>query len=499
MASGWQETWTFRIVDQDTGAAMPGVPVTVLDDGGRSAGFWVSDSDGVIRIPKHDGPRLRLRVGLRSEDTIELDARSLPEEAVPLVAPHGLADSANNAAAHVAPALSVATEPSQQTTGSNVGGHVVRFARIGVLPADAGILAVQPDASPDPATLRYGVVFEVEQIWQSLGTEAGDLLYSVSLAPGEEVRLAVQDGRWRRKNEQRERPFQIIGKMVAAPLLGDGVDALPLEPVVATDLPTAAEDTVRMLAQRTARMSDALRRRPVSISEIEDEKPAGSQLRTVRNMRAEGVLTYHFVEPVERYRVIVRTPRLRPAILVPFRLPNLATREVVRRYGHALRRALLDRGLLPDVEAVQRDAAAPEAEHRLFGHMTKHLAYYSATIIAAGDPADRFLALSKISEIGGHPLTDLIENVVVGRVGNSVAFPLVATQFMPPEWQSVLGDSPSQRLRAYQEAHVTLPIPGVWLRSQLSPATVDAEPVGESDRTQHEVDGRSTSRRKRHG
>jgi len=86
----WQDCWTFRIVDQDTGAAVPGVPVTVLEHGGRAGGYWVSDPDGLVRIPKHDQPRLRLRVGLRNEEAIELDARSLPDDPIPLTAPRDI-------------------------------------------------------------------------------------------------------------------------------------------------------------------------------------------------------------------------------------------------------------------------------------------------------------------------------------------------------------------------------------------------------------------------
>src|SRR5258705_7822883 len=86
----WQDSWTFRIVDQDTGAAVPGVPVSVLESGGRAGGYWVSDSDGLVRIPKHDQPPLRLRGGLRNEEAIELDARSLPDDPLPLTAPPNL-------------------------------------------------------------------------------------------------------------------------------------------------------------------------------------------------------------------------------------------------------------------------------------------------------------------------------------------------------------------------------------------------------------------------
>src|SRR5438552_16771258 len=83
----WQDSWTSRIVDQDTGAAVPGVPVSVLESVG----------DGLVRIHKHDQPRLRLRVGLRNEEAIEFDARSLPDDAIPLTAPRDLSVAGNAA------------------------------------------------------------------------------------------------------------------------------------------------------------------------------------------------------------------------------------------------------------------------------------------------------------------------------------------------------------------------------------------------------------------
>src|SRR6267378_912282 len=460
----WQDCWTFRIVDQDTGAAVPGVPVTVLEHGGRAGGYWVSDPDGLVRIPKHDQPRLRLRVGLRNEEAIELDARSLPDDPIPLTAPRDIPVA--GAAAPSAPlAPPAATQPQ--------AGHLMRFTRIGVLPQDSGITAAPDAKTPEPTTVRYGVLLELELVWQSLGAQAGDTLYSISLGPGEEVQLAVSDGRWRKKPDARERPLQIVAKMVGARQLGDGMDAVPLDPWVAANLPSAAADTVRLLAERTVRTCEALRRRAIGITELEGEKPAGASVRTLRNMRSEGVLTYHFVEPVERHRVIVRTPRFRPALLVPFRLPNLATREVVRRFGHTLRRNLLDRTLGADIDQVLgggADAVPTAAEQRVYAHIAAHLPYYSATIIAAGDPAERFFALAKLRDPQGRPLTDVIENIVVDRVGHYVAFPLRSTEFTTPEWRSALASSAAQAARASQEFSVTLPVPGVWLRSELFPA-----------------------------
>lgn len=466
MPATWQEYWTFRIVDQDTGAAVAGVPVTVRDEAGAKGGHWVSDADGLVRIPKHNGSRLRLRVGLRAEDTIDLDARSLPDDPVPLAAPPR-ADAEG-------------PSPAQQAApfARDKAGHLSRFARIGVLPADGDVVAHQADrAAKDTGTVRYGVLFEVEQHWQSQGFSAGDVLYSLSLGPGDEARVAVQDGRWRRKPDSRERPIQIVAKMIAAPTVGDGLEAVPLEAFVVSDLAAAVTETGRFVAQRTLRAADALRKRPLGVSELEGEAPPGGSLRTVRNMRSDGVLTYHFVEPVERFRVVTRTPRLRPAILVPFKLPVIATREVVRRFGHALRRALLDRSLLPDLENMigPDGAAGVDGEARIYAHIASHLSYYSATIIAAGDPVERWSALAKVKDSEGRPLTAVIENVVVGRVGSYVAFPLRDHSFAPPEWREALASDLARMLRASDESSVILPVRGVWLRVALSAAVPEHE------------------------
>jgi len=486
--TAWQDSWTFRIVDQDTGAAVPGVPVSVLESGGRAGGYWVSDSDGLVRIPKHDQPRLRLRVGLRNEEAIELDARSLPDDPIPLTAPRDIAVAATGASPAPADSLLHAVTAAQSQSG-----HVMRFARIGVLPKDRDITAAK---SPDTMSVRYGLLIEIELVWQSLGAEAGGTLYSISLGPGEEVKVAVSDGRWRKSPDARERPLQIVAKMVGARQIGDGMDAMPLDVCVAADLPSAAADTIKLLAERTARTCEALRRRALGVTELDGEKPVGTPVRTLRNMRSEGVLTYHFVEPIERHRVIVRTPRFRPALLVPFRLPNIATREVVRRFGHAIRRNLLDRRLGADVDLVLGPDPVPAAaEQRVYAHIAAHLPYYSATIIAAGDPAERFFALAKLHDPRGHPLTDVIENIVVDRVGNYVAFPLRSVADTTPEWRSALTASPSQPPRGSQEFTVTVPVPGVWLRSELLPARLATESNAGAEEVKPEAE--RTERRKR--
>jgi hypothetical protein len=132
-------------------------------------------------------------------------------------------------------------------------------------------------------------------------------------------------------------------------------------------------------------------------------------------------------------------------------------------------------------------------ERRLYAHIAAHLPYYSATIMAS-DAVERFLALAKLRDPGGRPLTDVIENIVVDRVGNYVAFPLRSTDFTTPEWRDALTSSAAQLARAPRDFNVALPIPGLWLRSELFPAQLatDADAGAEDVQTE----GR-TERRKR--
>jgi hypothetical protein len=473
MALMAQASWKLRIVDQETGAPVPGVPVTVLDDVGSPLSYWVSDTQGLVAIPKSDRPRLRLRVGLRSEEPIELETRSIGADPLPLAAPRR-AQPVAPASAVAGPVDPALTPPTQSLAPDQSPPHVLRFARIGVLPREPGAPAAATvdlaefHAAEYPAPIRYGAVLETEELWQALGTETGDLLYSVSLAPGDEVRALVLDGRWRRA-PQRERPLQIVAKMVGTTSLGDNTDAVPLEPFVLRDLAAATAETVGLLADRTVRVSASLRRRPLGVTELQGDPPEAAAVRTVRNNRDDSVVTYHFVEPLERYRVVVRTPRARSAILVPFRLPNLGTVDVVRQFGHALKRVLLDRALTADLDAVRNEDRPPAlATERLFAHISANLPYYSATIIAAGDPAARSQALAKLRDFAGRALTDVIENTVVGRVGNYVAFPLRSPELLPQAWRSTLRADPARFERLSEDFTILLPLPGVWIKAELT-------------------------------
>jgi len=93
----------------------------------------------------------------------------------------------------------------------------------------------------------------------------------------------------------------------------------------------------------------------------------------------------------------------------------------------------------------------------------------------------------------GRALPEVIENVVVGRVGSYVAFPLREDRFAPPAWRAALSADVARLLRASDESTVILPVRGVWLRVQLSAAMPEAE-LGMS--AEDEERGEETGRRR---
>jgi hypothetical protein len=473
--SSAKDFWIFRIVHQDTGKPAQGVPVTVLDEVGNPAGHWVSETDGTVTIPRRSGARVRLRVGLRNEEPIELSTATLPTGIIDLAAPTQLPFAPPN------PAGGPSERPTRMPPTGRAGEaqetppHVVYFQRLAYLP-DAPASTTASDGVADffsgrveqPTSLHYGVLFEIEEVWQSLGVAWGELLYSVSLTPGDEARLAVLDGRWRKETEHPERPLQILARMVGTSMLGDLVTSLrpelQVEPLALADtnLETAATESIRMIRQRTERMSHALRRRPLGVVDAPPDADR-SAIRTVRNTTPDRVVTFHFFEPLERFRVMLRSPRVRAVVFVPFRLPDVATPEIVRRFSYIFRRTLLDRALVPDLD---RLIAGDDDAHRLLDHIAANLLYYSTAIISAGDPAARHMSLSKLRVAGGASLASVVENVVIGRVGNAVALPLLAPRLLPRALQDALTAYAANPPRVHEDFSVTIPHPGVWTTAQ---------------------------------
>lgn len=621
--------WPLRVVHPGSHLPASGVPVSLLDGAGNPAGYWVSDAEGLVPIPRIDATSVRLRVGLRSEEPLEIPVSELEGGHAEVSAPASLLPAPAEERQPVAGARTLAPV---ETVGHDL---TLRFSRLAVLPLDDEVEPANTTAaaqspidffeSPIPATrgVRYGALVELELYWQSLGYAAGDLLYTGTLAGGEELAFDVFDARWRwswgptRAASRPARPVELIARLIAGSTLANALTAedgaLPLEPFTlppsanGTGLTNAAVECVRELLERTGHAASTLRRRALRVSEAMGAPAAGTVRRVIKNSDPDRPLGVHFFEPVERFRIGARAARVRPAVLIPFQLPNLATRAHVQRFATPLRRVLLDRTLLPDLDWVigigrkplEPDIAPPVSElrvvvqtdphaapvdlrqvwcflhcdqeryaihffpadppaqtspglappkptrwigairladfhqhplrfpghlalengtrvvlsfaalhlegrageswkrlltirdfvvnkesqahlaslaalaevpgvdpreSRLLGHIAANLPYYAAALIAAGDPTLRYMALSKVVDKDGRSLADMIENRVVGIVGNYIACPLRTANALPPAMRSRFAGLPAIRTPA--EITVTVPLPGLWLSQQ---------------------------------
>jgi len=240
MTTGANDVWVFRIVHQDTGK-----PAQACRDRARSRrkrGGPLGERRGRHRRdPRRDTVKLRLRVGLRSEDPIELATATLGEGPTPLAAPTqlptigsighvGERPARDAPAAQPRPLAPPSSQKYRGTSSTSSGWSCSPSAPLRrVLPRRVGQRGAPSTSSRRDRrsvgdALRRaggggGILAIARVLW-------GELLYSVTLTPGDEAKLAVLDGRWRRETEGRERPLQILARMVGTSMFGDLITSL---------------------------------------------------------------------------------------------------------------------------------------------------------------------------------------------------------------------------------------------------------------------------------
>lgn len=227
-----------------------------------------------------------------------------------------------------------------------------------------------------PSHFRYGAVVEYKQEWWDLGYALGDLLYSLPLAPCEQVKLATID--WRRRDwaksrtEVDESHFQdttidrettideavnmTATKGVVSLTLGGG-GALALGPINvgqgyqiqgAAEITNASTTASRTINDSIQQVSTTLRNtRSYAITEVTQEEQTSVATRTVRNHNHSHTLTFQYFEVLRRFNISTRPWKIRPAVFVKFPLIQF-TEQTVLQHGYLLRRSLLD----PTLEGV---------------------------------------------------------------------------------------------------------------------------------------------------
>jgi hypothetical protein len=240
---------------------------------------------------------------------------------------------------------------------------------------------------------RLGRIFEYTTEWFPMGHSLGQLAYSLPLAPGEVVKIAVLD--WSRSDagtrdeatslseslvhdqvrdrsltesvhallDEWQRGGTFMGGVAASGGMGGGGmglgGAASLGGAYTTSSGTRnlTADTSQRIADAFHQASSALRElRSTVVVQTEQQEGSQAQTRVVANYNHSHALTLLYYEVLRHFRVVTRLATSRPALLVDFHLNRTAFRDEGTLLAHRaeLEAGLLDRRLLPAFDALDR-------------------------------------------------------------------------------------------------------------------------------------------------
>lgn len=251
-----------------------------------------------------------------------------------------------------------------------------------------------------PAGIKAAYVDEYKVSWFSLGHSLGEILYSLPLAPGETVKLAVIDWSWdslTKRDETTKLTEEVlhqthrdrtITETVKAGLKelqhgssfmggtasaaggsgGANLGVVGLGAAVGNTWSlggsTATSDGSRDLAaENVQRLNDSFSQASSAQREINStvviqarqEEKESIQTRTFSNYNHSHTLTILYYEVLRHYRVTVEWIRRRPAVLarIPEKLPFEDETNALL-FRHLLEPSLLDASLKPGFDAMQK-------------------------------------------------------------------------------------------------------------------------------------------------
>jgi hypothetical protein len=259
------------------------------------------------------------------------------------------------------------------SAGSNRFGEFPRATLPPTLPADffrSGSDVLRP---------RWGFVLELVQEWFRLGQSLGDLLYSVPLAPCEEVKLASVD--WRRRDTARQttgvderndqdttvartQSVSEVVRMLSSKSTSGSTEAGGVSASIgpasggwsktvssADEAVDASTNATRDVADRTRQVSATVRTtRAFAVAEVTQQEEVNVSTRVVRNHNHCHTVTFQYFEVLDQWLVRTTPRRLRPVVLLPY-APLAFDEAQVTSHGYELRRALLDPTLAPQFDA----------------------------------------------------------------------------------------------------------------------------------------------------
>ncbi|WP_369360767.1 hypothetical protein [Streptomyces sp. cg2] len=258
-------------------------------------------------------------------------------------------------------------------------------------PAGSGGAADRFAGFPVPIVL----VISYDVTWIPVGHGLGQVTYSLPLAPGEQVQLAVVD--WSRTStdsrledialtddlehaltrdrtvdevvkgavNEWQRGGSVMAGAAGAASMGmfGGSAALGGGYATTSGDRSVSADTVQNLHDQIRQHSTSVRdMRSTVVVQSRQAETSTAQTRTVRNHNHAHAMTLLYYEVLRHFRVLVERGRVRPAVLLPAGSPNLDDELVIVRYRRLLEAGLLDPQLAGGFDAVEKYAAWRELQ-----------------------------------------------------------------------------------------------------------------------------------------
>lgn len=221
----------------------------------------------------------------------------------------------------------------------------------------------QPFRSPHP---HVALCVSLEQVWEPKGYTRGELINTISLAPGEQLTLELHS--WDKstfKSEEElatelelkasetltQRDALTVARQVATQTAGHlnanatvPIKGIPvaLDGGVSGQLNTNLEETLERTRERTVEASQVLKTsRKLRIEVARDVGRERKQAHVVSNTNRCHSVNCHYFEVMSNYLVTTRVVAVRPCLLLPNARPEI-TPAWVLCHEAALREALLD-------------------------------------------------------------------------------------------------------------------------------------------------------------
>ncbi|MEU5303095.1 hypothetical protein ACH4YO_30465 [Streptomyces noursei] len=271
--------------------------------------------------------------------------------------------------------------------------HLLANLDYGAQYASAAEDGVGTDSTGVPVPIALVISYDVT--WIPVGHGLGQVTYSLPLAPGEQVQLAVVD--WSRTStdsrledialtddlehaltrdrtvdevvkgavNEWQRGGSVMAGVAGAASMGmfGGSAAIGGGYATTTGDRSVSADTVQNLHDQIRQHSTSVRdMRSTVVVQSRQAEHSTAQTRTVRNHNHAHAMTLLYYEVLRHFRVLVERGTVRPAVLLPAASPNLDDELVIVRYRRLLQAGLLDPQLAGGFDAVEKYAAWQELQ-----------------------------------------------------------------------------------------------------------------------------------------